>query len=68
MEYIADAKQVGTPSGRCAGRYKYLVKWVGYPTYDMSYEPGSHFNIEEPIKRYWASKPAAKRPRKYAKL
>ena len=67
VEYIADAKQIGTPSGRKSGRYKYLVKWAGFPNYDMSFEPESHFNDDAPIRRYWASKPS-ERPRKYTNV
>ena len=68
VEFIADARPIGTPSGRPSGKYKYLVKWAGFPQYDMSYEPESHFYDDAPIRRYWASKPKEERPRRYANV
>ena len=68
VEYISDAQQIGTPSGRGSRRYKYLVKWAAFAKYDMPYEPESHFNDDAPIRVYWASRPREERPRKSANV
>jgi len=41
---------------KCHNHQEYLVKWVGYPNYDASWEPAAHLeHAQDCIAQYWTS-------------
>lgn len=51
VEYILDSKKIG-------GSYHYLVKWVGFPTHESTWEPFANLqNAYDSVRKYWVNKP-----------
>ena len=60
VELVLEHEEERTTNGKGTGKYRYYIKWLGFPMHDASWEPEDHISASL-IRDYWARRGGKKK-------